>query len=64
MGEEEFLELKKTEGFLDAVKTFNREVSPSFVADSDQSWNIFFFMCNLEDDPANNLQSNCLRLTQ
>ena len=64
VGEEEFLELKKTEGFADAVKTFDREVKPAFTGEKDQAWNVNFTMGNLQDDPANNIQANCLRLKQ
>jgi hypothetical protein len=62
VGDEDFLELKKTEGYAEAVKTFDREVRPSFVGDSNQEWNISFPMASLEDDPANNILANCLRL--
>jgi hypothetical protein len=62
VGEEEFLELKKTEGFAEAVKTFDREVKPAFCGDKDQTWNVSFPMATLQDDPANNIMANCLRL--
>lgn len=62
VGDEEFLDLKKTEGFADAVKQFDREVKPAFCGDKDQAWNVNFTMGNLEDDPTNNIQANCLRL--
>ncbi len=62
VGDEEFLELKKTEGFADAVKQFDREVKPAFCGDKDQAWNVNFTMGNLQDDPASNIQANCLRL--
>ncbi|EHL02286.1 putative Heat shock 70 kDa protein 12A [Glarea lozoyensis 74030] len=41
VGDEEFFELKKSEGFADAVKQFDREVKPAFCGDTDQAWNIF-----------------------
>lgn len=63
VGYDKFLEVKKTEGFADAMKAFDREVIPSFSGDSNRSWNINFTLCNLEDDPANNLKANCLCLT-
>lgn len=62
VGDEEFIDLKKTEGFADAVKQFDREVKPAFCGDKDQAWNVNFTMGNLEDDPTNNIQANCLRL--
>ena len=62
VGEEEFLELKKTEGFAEAVKTFDREVKPAFCGDKDQTWNVSFPMATLQDDPTNNIMANCLRL--
>jgi hypothetical protein len=62
VGDENFLKLKKTEGFADGVKQFDREVKPAFRGDPDQAWNINFTMAKLEDDPENNLMDNCLRL--
>lgn len=62
VGDEEFLDLKKTEGFADAVKQFDREVKPAFCGDRDQAWNVNFTMGNIQDDPSNNIQANCLRL--
>lgn len=63
VGDEQFLELKKTAGFDDAMKSFDREVKPSFGSDPNQAWNINFTMAGLKDDPANGVQSNALRLT-
>jgi hypothetical protein len=62
VGEINYLELKNTEGYADAVKQFDREVKPAFIGDPDQSWNINFTMTNLVDDPGNNVMRNCLRL--
>jgi hypothetical protein len=62
VGEEEFFHLKTTESFADAVKQFDREAKPAFCGEKDQAWNINFTMGNLEDDPENNVQGNCLRL--
>jgi hypothetical protein len=62
VGDENFLKLKKTEGFADAMKQFDREVKPAFRGDPDQAWNVNFTMANLEDHPEDNLISNCLRL--
>jgi hypothetical protein len=50
--------------FADAVKTFDREVKPAFTREKDQAWNVNFTMGNLQDDPTNNIQANCLRLKQ
>ena len=64
VGEEKYLELKNSEGYVDAMQQFDREVKPGFVGDPDQAWNIHFTMANLEDDPANNIMQNCLRLSR
>jgi hypothetical protein len=62
VGEEEFLVLKKKTGFAHAMRTFDQEVKPAFVSDPNRSWFINFPLANLKDDPANDLQANCLHL--
>jgi hypothetical protein len=62
VGDEEFFELKKTEGFADAVQQFDKEVKPAFCGDMSQAWNVNFTMGNLRNDPSNNIQGNCLRV--
>jgi hypothetical protein len=64
VGDEEFIALKKTEGYAAAIKTFDREVKPAYKGDTSQSWFVSFPMANLKDDPANNLQASVLHLKQ
>jgi hypothetical protein len=64
VGEEEFLELKKTKGFAAAVRTFDREVKPAFSGEPNQTWDVAFPMARLQDDPVNNVMANCLTLKQ
>jgi hypothetical protein len=61
VGEEEFLDLRKTLAFRDAMATFDREVKMTFKS-ADQEYIIPFPMAGLKDDPANNLTSDCLKL--
>ena len=63
VGEETFFALRKTKAFAMAMKQFDQEVKPNFLAKPDKSWHVNFPMAKLPDDPANKLEANCLELT-
>ncbi|KAG4434043.1 hypothetical protein IFR05_010465 [Cadophora sp. M221] len=59
VGDDQYLTLYKTKGFQQAVQQFDQSVKTSFRGDLDEEYYINFPMANLEDDPANDLGSNC-----
>ncbi|CZT11384.1 related to hsp70 protein [Rhynchosporium agropyri] len=59
VGEDQYFSLRKTKGFEQAVQQFDRSVKTAFRGDLDEDYYINFPMANLDDDPVNNLVSNC-----
>jgi hypothetical protein len=59
VGEDQFYHLRKTKGFEQAVLQFDQSIKTAFRGDTDEDYYVNFPMVNLEDDPVNNLASNC-----
>ncbi|TVY90525.1 Heat shock 70 kDa protein 12B, partial [Lachnellula willkommii] len=59
VGEDQYFSLRKTRGFELAVQQFDRSVKTAFRGDLDEDYYINFPMADLNDDPDNNLESNC-----
>jgi hypothetical protein len=63
VGDEEFFRLRKTQGFRQAMKEFDNNIKPGFMATDDYFY-MNFPLANLEDDKASNLVDNCLTLNK
>lgn len=63
VGEDQFAELRKTNAFLLAEKSFDREVKRAFKGDPQEEYFVNFPMASLEDDPDALLEANCWRMT-
>ncbi|RDL33958.1 uncharacterized protein BP5553_08326 [Venustampulla echinocandica] len=59
VGEDQYYTLRKTKGFEQATIQFDQTIKTAFRGNSDEDYYINFPMANLEDDPTNNLVSNC-----
>ena len=62
VGEDQFYLLRKTKGFEEAMTQFDRSIKTAFRGNADEEYYVNFPMAQLQDDPANNLQSNCWNL--
>jgi hypothetical protein len=62
VGEDQFVALRKTKGYSHAMEQFDKSIKPAFRATGDEEYFVNFPMASLQDDPDNNLQSNCLNL--
>lgn len=63
VGEEEYLRIKKTKAWLRANTQFDREIKCAFRGKPSEEYFVNFPMADLNDDPANGLESNCWRMT-
>ncbi|KAI9053981.1 hypothetical protein LZ554_002925 [Drepanopeziza brunnea f. sp. 'monogermtubi'] len=59
VGEDQYYSLRKTKGFTQAIQQFDRSIKTAFRGDLDEDYYINFPMANLDDDPENDLVSNC-----
>lgn len=59
VGEDQFFRLRKTKAFDEAMIQFDRYIKPAFRGDLDEEYYVNFPMAQLQDDPTNNIQTNC-----
>jgi hypothetical protein len=59
VGDDQFPKLQKTKGFEQAMQQFDRSIKTAFRGDPNEDYYVNFPMANLNDDPKNNLESNC-----
>jgi len=59
VGEDQYYHLRKTRGFEQATLHFDRSIKTAFRGSEDEEHYVHFPMAKLQDDPANNLASNC-----
>lgn len=62
VGEDKFVELRKTEGYRLAMETFDRDVKRRFSGDVREEYLISFPMADLDDDEDESLRANCWRI--
>ena len=58
VGEDAFFELKKTRGFQEAVKQFDKQIKTAFRGGEDEDYYVNFPMAKLEDNEDEGLVSN------
>lgn len=63
VGEDEYVRVRKTKGYKAAVNQFDKDVKKAFRGDLSEDYYINFPLAALEDDPSNNLESNCWNMT-
>lgn len=63
VGEDQFVELRKTKGFWLAEKAFDRDIKKAYRGDKNEEYYITFPMANLKNDLAAGLESNTWRMT-
>ena len=59
VGEDQFYHLRKTKGFAQAISQFDKSIKTAFRGGADEEYFVNFPMAQLQDNPLNNLQSNC-----
>ena len=68
VGKEQYIKLRKTEGYRLAMRQFDESIKPAFnpSEDPDERKNHFvnFPNAGLEDDPKHSISANCYTLTQ
>lgn len=63
VGDDQWYILKKSKAFLHAEKEFDRDIKTRYRGKQDEEYFVNFPMADLEDDPDNNLNSNCWTMT-
>ncbi|KAH6884874.1 hypothetical protein B0T10DRAFT_550765 [Thelonectria olida] len=63
VGEDQWLELKKSKAFFLANKQFDREIKKSFQGEHDEEYFVNFPTAKLEDDPDSDLEASTWRIT-
>lgn len=67
VGEEQYLSLRKHKSYRIAMQYFDESVKPKFnphEQDEDEVYYVNFPMAGLQDDPENNIASNCFNVTR
>ena len=59
VGEDQFYHLRKTKGYQEAMKQFDRQIKTAFRGTADEDYFVNFPMANLKDDKKRRLVSNC-----
>jgi hypothetical protein len=59
VGEDQYFQLRKSKGFEQATRQFDLSIKTAFRGNLDEDYYVNFPMANLEDDPENNVESNC-----
>ena len=61
VGEDQFYDLRKrySVGYEEAMKQFDRNIKTAFRGEPDEEYFVPFSTARLDDDPANELRSNC-----
>lgn len=63
VGEKAFLDLRQTDSFRLAMKTFDENIKPGFRSRDDEEQYVNFPKANLTDDPNKGLKANCITVT-
>ena len=63
VGEKAFLDLRETDSFRLAMKTFDENIKPGFRSRDDEDQYVNFPKANLTDDPNKGLKANCITVT-
>lgn len=63
VGERAYLELRESDPYRRAMKTFDENIKPGFRSRDDEEQFVTFPKANLKDDPAKDLKSDTITVT-
>ncbi len=63
VGDDQWLLLKKSMGWAKAERDFEKQIKTAFRGNVDEDFFVHFPQADIEDDPEQNLISNCWTLT-